>query len=259
MKKAILILTMLIGMISLQSCGNPDVEKLEKFVNEIDSQCPFSMGMLGEMKSATYDKDANVVRLVVANVDELFTNTFANANSDFGKQSLKASYSNPESKEMLELMVNAGASMEMVYEGANESYTIALSNSELKDVLENPISEEEADNLLLQSQIEFVNSSCPIETEPGIVSTGVVDEGGNIIYKYRVDENMYSMSTVEDIQNQLRSTIQQSIVGDIGFNRLCQLIARANKGLLYQYYGSQSGDTVDISFSNDELRSYTGI
>lgn len=92
---------------SVTSCENENVKKLKREIEATDNQCPYNMGMLGDILSLKYDEKAKDVQMYfLLNNDLLSIETLEN-NEQTALQSMKLSFSKGESREMLELMINS--------------------------------------------------------------------------------------------------------------------------------------------------------
>ena len=90
--------------------------------------------------------------------------------------------------------------------------------------------------------------------------TKIVDfklEKDNIIYVYEIDDSNFDISQIENnssykdngnmvIGNELRNNTLTGV--------LYKLVARSGRGICHRYTGKGTGKTVDIQFSNSEIR-----
>lgn len=105
----------------------------------------------------------------------------------------------------------------------------------------------------LKNEIAGANAICPSKIEEGMIWDKVYDNGSYVIYSYKLDEDLYTISTF----TQSKEEIKQNIIAmsdDPAFNQFLKLIIKNNRGLIYRYYGDTSNERVDIKFSVSELK-----
>lgn len=257
MKKVLTILSMLVILLGFSSCENQNVTKLKREIEAADKQCPVNMGMMGDMLSLKYDDNAKEVQLYFSLHDDMMSIDALRNNENMALQSMKLSFSRGESKEMLKQMINAGAGLTITYKSAatGKTFKVKLSLDDLKDIKDNPMSDSEINRLLLDNQLAMENARCPYIVDEGMEMVKAYDDGDNIVYACRIDEDMYDISALKYAQSEIKSNMRD-IFKDPLMKKELGLIHSLGKGFTYRYYGESSGQSVDITFSNAELSRY---
>jgi hypothetical protein len=236
-------------------CENANIARLKNEVNDFDRQCPYNMGMMGDILSVKYNEHFKEVQFYFSLNEKMVNIDMLKNNEQMIRQSVKLSFSRNESQEMVKMIINAGASLMITFKGSEsgKSLIITLSESDLQDMLDNPLSESETNELLLENQLAMENSSCPYSIEKGIEMVGAHDDGLNVVYECRLDEDIYDIDVFkyakEDIKNSMKEMFDDPVI--ITEVKLMKSIGR---GLVYRYTGDKSSESVDITFSVEELK-----
>ena len=243
--------------VCLFSCENANEKKLKREIEVANQQCPMNMGMLGDMISMKYDeKDKEVQMYLVVN-DDFFNIDVLRNNENMARQSMKLSFSKGESREMLKEVIDAGASISITYKSGSTGKTFKMAQSldDLKEIYDNPISDSEISTLMLANTIAMEDSRCPYIIDEGMEMTSVRDDGENIIYSCRLDEDIYDMSYFKYAYNDVKEGVS-SVFDDPVVKRELSLIVSQGKNLIYRYSGDRSGEYVDITFAPYELNKF---
>ncbi len=257
MKKLLLILSMFAVMVCFTSCENENVKRLKREIEAADKQCPVNMGMIGDMLSMKYDEKAKEVQLYFSLHDDMLSIEALKNNEQMALQSMKLSFSKGESREMLKQMIKAGAGLSITYKSAStgKSFKVNLSLDDLKEIRDTPMTDEEINKMLLENQLAIENSRCPYLVDEGMEMVKAYDDGANIVYACRIDEDMYDISALKYAQDEIKQNMKE-IFKDPLMKKQLGIIKSLDKGFVYHYYGDTSGESVDIIFSNDELSRY---
>lgn len=257
MKKLLLLLSMIAVMVCVTSCENENVKRLKHEIEVADKQCPVNMGMMGDMLSIKYDEKAKEVQLYFSLNDDIVSIEALKNNEQMALQSIKLSFSKGESREMLKQMIKAGAGLSITYKSAStgKSFKVNLSLDDLKKLRDTPMTDGEINKMILDNQLAMENSRCPYLVGEGMEMVKAYDDGENIIYACRIDEDMYDISALKYAQDEIKQNIKE-IFNDPIMEKQLGIIKSLDKGFVYHYYGDTSGESVDIVFTNDELNRY---
>lgn len=121
----------------------------------------------------------------------------------------------------------------------------------MKEAYNNPITEKEKNLILMENQIARENGACPMTVSEGMVMDKVFDTGSYVVWRYRLDEDYYSLSDFS------ASEVKQNMIAvfkDPTINQIMQLMIKNNRGVIYRYYGETSNKTVDVKFTVSELK-----
>lgn len=257
MKKLLLILSMFAVMVYFTSCENENVKRLKHEIEAADKQCPVNMGMMGDVLSMKYDEKAKEVQLYFSINDDMLSIEALKNNEQMALQSMKLSFSKGESREMLKQMIKAGAGLSITYKSAytGKSFRVNLSLEDLKEIRDTPMTDKEINKMLLNNLLAMENSSCPYLVDEGMEMVKAYDDGANIVYAYRIDEEMYDISALKFAQDEIKQNMKE-MCKDPLMKKQLGIIKSLDKGFVCHYYGDTSGESVDIVFSNDELSHY---
>lgn len=257
MKKLLLILSMIAVMVCVTSCENENVKRLKHEIEVADKQCPVNMGMMGDMLSMKYDEKAKEVQLYFSLHDDMISIEALKNNEQMALQSMKLSFSKGESREMLKQMIKAGAGLSITYKSAStgKNFKVKLSLDDLKEIRDTPMTDVEVNRMLLDNQLAMENSRCPYLVDEGMEMVKAYDDGENIIYACRIDEEMYDISAFKYAKDEIKQNMKE-IFKDPLMKKQLGIIKSLDKGFVYHYYGDISGESVDIVFNNDELNRY---
>lgn len=261
MKRISLIITFVISLLSITSCENGNVTKLKKEIHSADAVCPISYGLGGDLISIKYHEKDNMVLMYYSLNEELSSHVFLKQNKDNMMKQFRLSLSQDNSRQMLKDIVNAKASLMVIYKTPSTGKTIkfSLPYEELKEIKDNPLSELEIKKMSLENSIVMQNSTLPAKVDEGMVQTKVSIVDNNVIYYYELDEDLYDIKSMKKMPEELKDGIRQELKSmrkDPTIQRELQIMNALGMGYMYRYYGKTSKDYVDVIFTSDELRKY---
>lgn len=232
--------------------SNKYITKLKEMIEEGNRSCPMDLGMLGEVQKMNYDENSNHVKFHYL-IDETNTPLTIYDDTKNIKQSLKITLFTESSRPLMKSLIDAKAGLQLIYKGSKSKKTkkINLSYTELKEAYNNPITEKEKNLILLENQIARENGACPMTVSEGMVMDKVFDTGSYVVWRYRLDEDYYSLSDFS------ASEVKQNMIAvfkDPTINQIMQLMIKNNRGVIYRYYGETSNKTVDVKFTVSELK-----
>ena len=261
MKRISLIITLVISLLSITNCENGNVTKLQKEIHSVDAVCPISYGLSGDLLSIKYHEKDNMVLMYYSLNEEMSSHVFLKQNKDNMMKQLRLSLSHDKSRQMLKDMVNAKASLMVIYKTPSTGKTIkfTLPYEELKEIKDNPLSETEVKRMILDNSVAMQNSSMPMKVDEGIVQTKVAIVDDNLVYYYEMDEDIYDMKVLKKMPAELKDGIREELKNmrrDPTMQRELQMLNALGMGYMYRYYGRTSKDYVDVIFTPNELSSY---
>ena len=256
MKKMLILLSVVVASI-LVSCENENVTKLKSEIEAANKQCPMNMGMMGDILSVKYDEKAKEVQMYYS-INEDIVSIEALTNSEqMVMKSMRLSVSRNQAKEMLILIVDAGAGLSVTYKSAStgKTFKVSLTSDDLKEVCDNPMSEMEINQMWLENSIAIENARCPYLVDEGMEMVQAYDDGTNIICACRIDEDMYDFSILAYSLSEIKqNTIE--MFDDPLMKRALGVIHLLGKGFVLRYCGDTSAKTFDITFTNEEIGMY---
>lgn len=261
MKRLSLIFAILIALVSFTGCENANVTKLKKEIHSADAVCPISYGLGGDLISIKYHEKDNMVLMYYSLNEEMSSHVFLKQNKENMMKQFRLSLSHESSRQMLKDMVNAKASLMVIYKAPSTGKTIkfSLPYEELKEIKDNPLSETEVKRMILENSVAMQNSSMPIKVDEGMVQTKVSIVDDNVVYYYELDEDLYDIKAMKKMPAELKDGIREELKNmrrDPTIQRELQMLNVLGMGYMYRYYGKTSKDYVDVVFTSDELARY---
>lgn len=110
----------------------------------------------------------------------------------------------------------------------------------------------------LADEIALSRSSLPARMADAITITDVVDINGYVVFECSVDESIAgdgAMANLKENAAGLRASMAEALAseGNPDVERLVDVTTAAGRGISYRYTGSESGDTMSVAFSPQEL------
>lgn len=251
MKKSLFFVIALSLLVFMSSCTQA---KYEIVAEKINSQCPMSMGLFGELTGVEFD-DGNIVYKY--SVNETYTNIETlSQNPELMKKSIEAMVKNP-SKDFEDFLTliredKIGMTIKFLGKDSGKEAMLTLDYKELLTFMDYEASPDE----LLRAQIEQTNASCPMTIDASMVMTHLDIEGNYVVYYYSVDERQVSLSLLNENKEIMRESIIQTLkaqINDPMFKSFLYACSEAGKGIAYKYVGKASGDEVVVRIELSEI------
>ncbi|MGN0213327.1 MAG: hypothetical protein ACI4AH_00785 [Muribaculaceae bacterium] len=254
MKRVLFIIAAFAVIVGLSACKNQKIAKLRDSVEKTNRECPIDMGMFGEVTSISYDEDLQEVEFTYRVNEQMVSIESVRSNEHISKQQIKLALSQDKSKELLQLMVDAGTSLNIVYNGATtgDEFSMTISVDDLKEMCNSKMSQSEKYKAILECQIAIENSRCPMDIDELTIFTKVYDDGDNIIYLYDIDDTKCNFADLKENAKEIRSNIEGSF-SDPTLKKILGMIAALRKGVIFRYVGRAYGDSFDVMFKSAEL------
>ena len=245
----------------MTSCEDANVTKLKKQVAVANADCPVNMGVIGDLLSIKYQEKENRVILYYSINEEISGALFLKSNKAKLHQQFRISFSKNSNQQMLKDIVDAKASLMMIYKSPSSGKTIKfeLPYEDLKAIQSNPISESEIQRLTIENKIELENSKCPYEADEGMKVTKISLVDNMVVYYSELDESIYDIQEFKRLKDGLKNNIGdyfENMHRDPQMQHDLQLFVNQNIGYQYRYYGNKSKDYVDVIFTPEELSKY---
>lgn len=241
-------------------CRSEKVNKLKAVIEEANKECPVDLGEFGEISSLEFDDDAMEVQIhstineAVVSIDQL-----KGANNETARAQLRLLFSKGSAREMLDQIVDAGAGLSAIYKGdtSGETVKVTLSHDDLKDIMDNPMSETEINRQLLKNMLAQESIQFPMEVESGMNVIRSYDGGDYLVYDICIEEDSPDFGIYKEFveSGEAKNSICFSF-NDPVIKNVFKVIVPLKKGLKYHYYGNKTGDSFDVTFTPDELGCY---
>ena len=242
----------------LSGCQKSAVTLLKMDIAQSNKECPIPFGALGEIREFAFDDDTHSV-IMYFTIDEDYLSINDMKNSDaFIADVFKTSLATSDAQEMIDMMVEADASLTLVFNNVinpDYKFSFTIPVDELRDLQNNSLSESEIEKKIISNQIRLENDKCPYDIDEGMTMTGVKEEDGYVVYTVIMDENLYDVASVKDLNNELKAAISAEFT-DIDIKEFLESLTSVNMGIKYRYKGSRSSAVNDVTFSAQELRRF---
>lgn len=261
MKRLSFLIAILVALVSLTGCEDTNVKKLKKEIHAADAVCPISFGLGGDLISIKYHEKDNSVLMYISLNEEMSSHVFLKQNKENMLKHFRLSMLHDSSQQMLKDMVNAKASLMVIFKTPSTGKTIkfSLPYEEMKEIMDNPLSEMEVKRMILENSVAMQNSSMPMKIDEGMVQTKVSIVDDNVVYYYELDEDLYDIKAMKNMPTELKDGIREELKNmrrDPIIQRELQMLNALGIGYMYRYYGKTSKDYVDVTFTSDELARY---
>ncbi|MDE6755461.1 MAG: hypothetical protein K2J82_12755 [Muribaculaceae bacterium] len=258
MKKCINFFMLLVMVLALAGCGAND-RMLKAQIENGKKHCPISLGMAGKLTSMSYDDSNREVKFVITLNKQVSDIKNLQADPESARQTMRLALQKGNMKQLLEMMVDAEASLNITYKnkGSKEEFVLNFSSEELKNILDNPMTEEETNKLMLQTQINSEKNRLPYKIEKGLNVVGIEDNGSSLVYVCEVDEDLYDIDEMGKAKEELKDNMRK-MMKDRAMRQQAEILSSLNKGFEYKYVGKTSGKNVIVAFSSAELGEIVG-
>lgn len=259
MKRISIFLALILALVAFSGCRNHNVTYLMVQVDEANKECPSAIGPDAELHSVTYDEDANEVIFTFTIKDKTMWEGLKKSDMNVMKNNLRTTEG--ESNSLLNAAVSAGSTIKFVCKlsGSKESFSITITNEELKKMHDNPATEEEINLLTLESSAESFNSECPQSFCEGVTMTKVAVESTCLVYYLECDPNFVDLVSIEVDRPEYTSILMDGILSaksDPYVQEEFKLMKSLNMCYVYRFYsanpasnssGSASGSSASAS------------
>lgn len=259
MKKITNLLLMIVMVVALTGCGGRNDRVLKAQIESGQKHCPMSLGMAGKLTKMSYDEDNGEVGFVISLNKQVMNVKDLQSDPETARQAVKLAMQTGDMKKLLEMMADADASLKVTYKnkGSKDEFVTSFTSEEIKDMVANPMSEEDTNRLLLSNQIKMEKNKIPYRVEKGLNVTSIEDNGGALVYTCEVDEDLYEMPDMETNKSELKDSMRK-MMKDKAMRKQAEILASLNKGFEYHYVGNKSGNKVIVEFSAAELKEISG-
>ena len=242
----------------LVGCGSNEKTKLSEEVKALDKDCPMNMGMTGDMMRVSYDDKDNMVKIYYSINDDNLSIEALKRNEELAFQALQIAFNNDmEAHNMVDQMVKADASMEVTFKSANTGNSLPLKVplDKLQKLIKTHLTVEQANRMWLENQMALENARCPYQVDEGVEMVKMGEEEDNLVYTYRVDEDLIDISEIEKGKDKLKKNWEQAL-SDSYKARQVRMLSSLKMGMVCRFVGDKSGKIAEISFTAVELGKY---
>ncbi len=255
---ALLVCAAMAGAIMLMrgGCSNSAAHhKLKVGVEAANAKCPYDMGYGGSLLSIKYDEDRNEVAMLMAVNEEIASPVVLKKNNAIAKKQMRLNLSQSTSKQMLQDLVNAGASFKATFKGMSSGKTvdIVFPPEEVKEMLNSNMSQAEIDEMRLENWLFMQQESCPQYMADGMAITKIKREADDVIMYIQV-EYAEALDNLRAAMDEAKRELLSEIAGDRTCQAEMELMTSNGIGLVYRFYHDDpKKKCVDYAFTVDEL------
>lgn len=253
MKKQVYSLLMLAICLMMFGCDRAN-QALKAQIESGKRHCPMSLGMAGKLTDMSYNDDNREVNFVVTLNKQVTDVKILQDDPESARNAMKFAFQKGDMKKLLKMMVDADASLNITYKnrGSKDEFNLGFTANQLKEIYDNPMSEEETNKLLLQNQINSEKKRLPYKIERGLNVTGIEDNGSALVYTCEVDEDLYDIDEMGNSKEELKGNMRQ-MMKDPAMRQQAEVLASLGKGFEYDYIGKSSGKKVIVAFTKEDL------
>ncbi|MCM1068172.1 MAG: hypothetical protein NC418_11425 [Muribaculaceae bacterium] len=245
MKKYIYIILAAI-MIAAGACTKTKQTQLRMKIEQFNKQCPASLGAAGTLESVGYDTDSNSATFTYE-LNEDNVSVAGLADVDQEQKAFLANFlrSNDFGKSFLNDLVEAEASLRLIYRGAEsrDSVSVTLTTAELKEIAAEEIGDD-TDRLQLESMLAITNKQCPMNIDEGLVLESVTAVDNFLVYTYSYDTEIYDFANadLDGIREESTNALRDELT-DISGRTQLKLMKDCGMGVKYTYHPEGARDS----------------
>jgi hypothetical protein len=234
--------------------------KLKAAIAVANKECPISMGQTGDITSIRYEGDKVEYTL---SVNEKFINIkMLLEHSAQTKASLKTLFQNPQGdvKELLNLVVACNSNLVFTYVGrtSGEKASFLLTTSEIKELLDQKMTDKESNLAKLKQIVESPTVQLPMKVDAVTTLVHLSLSDSDVVYLYQIDEAALPMKTLRSKGEQIKEKSAQALLNDSGTRTMVELCVACGKGIRYRYVGDKSGEKYEFRLTPEELEQSVG-
>lgn len=246
--------------LAMSSCKNSPMSKLgeqlsdsemEQLVNELNESCPINY----EIGTATGFKcEGKTVEIDYTVDEDMMSFQKMNKNDIYDAwRMLYLDCASANDKALIKSIALSGYNLKCVFTGSKSSHKVAIdvSNQQLKN--NKPLSQEEN----IKTTVEITRAVLPIPLDSVTDMVGVDLDKDNLIYIYEINEDGFDISKLENeptFRDNIANGITMQFTSNSSAGELFKKLCLSGRGLCYRYKGSKTGKTIDIGFSNIQMR-----
>ncbi len=201
----------------------------------LNSQCPISAGISGELTSIAYEKgDVNFTY----SLNEQYTNLQSlrdNPTTTKNNAKVTLANSNGVMAQLLKEMDGQHAGATFLYKGKTSGTIVRVHFT--PDEVHYMATQENRDPLTaLQAQCDATNSQCPMQVAQGMVMERMNIAGSYVVSHIKVDESVFSITVANQNKEAIKQTIKSALnPNDPTMQVMMQLCVQCEKGICYRY------------------------
>ena len=233
-------------------CQNENQKQLQQLIGELNAECPIPLGAIGQMDNAKYANDVVTFNYTLAGSVDI--NSFRNKGEQFHQFMLDNYRTNSDEgfRQLLQAIVAADASLDVVFGVEGDSYKLHFTNEELSQNVPSFVGDPET---YLQSALQTTRMQLPLTYSEGVVCTNVELDSHYFTYYFDCDEALLSIADMQRSVVENHEGMKEMITSssDPSFIKMMNMLKETHRGLRYRYQGSTTGEVAEVAIEADEL------
>lgn len=258
LKNFLLLSLVLIISTVVTSCQSAS-EKLAQQVDNARTMCPINIGPMASITNIEYNRIDNRLTYTVAVNDNAVPVEILSADTAMiANALLNAALSDQNNAELLELITDAQATLEIKYEGRN-SGTSSSAVIEPAQIVEKaadakPLSVDQWRESLLNS-IELQSKALPQPMGPEMTMTAIAVDNNVICYTVTLtDKGAESLATSQRTPRQVKAAMLKMLHASKSAAQFGTLVKSTGMSLRYTFLNPEGATVMTVDIPNDEIK-----
>jgi len=223
--------------------------EIKDLIKELNEKCPADYNVLIANNFNCADKNIVVnytVNEEIVNLEKADQETIYNV---WRMQCIDGATEND--KAFIKTLIESGYGMKCVFTGSNSKKKISIDISNEKLKANKPLTQEENIKIIVDVTKTFLPQ---LLDGINVVNIGVDDK--NLVYECEIDDGNFDVSLLENdmYKSSLTNKIKTALINGDTTGNLFKMICLSGRGVNYRYLIKKTGKTVEVNFSNIELK-----
>lgn len=257
--KSLLKSMMLFVVVSILFSCNPNKKELKEIAEKFNKECPVPLGDIGSIVSVLYDGETVEMKFTS---NEVFAPISSlNNHQQQVKEMLGLNFSKESSKELVDKIIGAGASIRTIFVGnqTGQRAEFTMTSNELKGFVKKYSNMNDQQKLIVSM---YVGSSIklPLEIDEETKLVGLSLTSDALKYKLEINDRESGQSLDSSVSfmkyialSQIAHSLKEGIMGERN-KQFYQALIDCKQGIEYEYHELQTGKKVSFRISTDEIR-----
>lgn len=245
--------------LKITSTGDPQIRQI---IDSLNKSCPITINSTIEMVKFAYEN--NEVTMIYAVDEDAVNFQQLKENPELMKQSLRQNIANSTSlRPLLTLLLASKSSLGVMFHSktSKSSAKARLSYEEIEEIAKTQANEPADYESQLANQIKMTNLNLPKMLDEITRGEKVSIEGKMVVYSNTIlEDSEFSLADMKGKEKKAFIAIMKlntySSFKDPLANRFVKLVVATGRGLAYHYVGDKSGKTMDVVFTNKDLKNF---
>lgn len=252
-KKIITHITLITLILATLCSCNEAKRDLKKLVDQLNSECPMTLGDSGQMVGTTYKDDVVTLNYHLRGIEGLKN---FDENYEMYHQMMLESYAgtaDPKFQSILNAIVDAGASLDVFFRCDNDKeFCLHFSHAELAQII--PGSNVDPDTYLANF-VEKAKMELPSIVGQGMTGTDIILDKNALSYIFECDEAVCDFEKMRQSTIDNHDSMRDMMLSSTDPNtvRLIDMLKASNRAIRYVYRGTTSSQEAIFEVSPNEM------